>query len=247
MFYSDSMIQTQATLIDIQHSPNKQVAFLYFKVDDTFSFQEGQFVFLERLWFSYPDGKAMKNAYSIGTTNHTLQKEGIIGTIVKKSSEWWMSEYLTQTMKIGDKIKCTWPLWHFFDKGISKYYLFVSIGSGITPLFSMYTKLLQTQEFDKIINVFWERTKDLLLPSVMQAYDMHTSQINNLLYLSQETALPENRSPGRIQQWLQNITEKFDGELFQAFICGKPVMVDEVVALLLQQWVPRECISFEKY
>jgi len=63
--YTDFMIQTQATLVDIQHSPNKQVAFLYFKLDEIFNFKEGQFVFLERLEFSYPDGKAMKNAYSI--------------------------------------------------------------------------------------------------------------------------------------------------------------------------------------
>ena len=43
------MIQTQATVVDIQHSPNKQVAFIYFKPEQTFDFQAGQFIFLERL------------------------------------------------------------------------------------------------------------------------------------------------------------------------------------------------------
>jgi len=43
------MIQTQATVVDIEYSPNKEVAFIYFKPEETFAFQEGQFIFLERL------------------------------------------------------------------------------------------------------------------------------------------------------------------------------------------------------
>ena len=241
------MLQTQATLIDIQHSPNKQVAFLYFKLDDLFDFKEGQFVFLERLEFSYPDGKAMKNAYSIWTTNTMLQDQWIIGTIVKKTSEWWMSDYLTQGMKIGDKIKCTWPLGHFIDKEMSYNYLFVSIGSGITPLFSMYTQLLQTKKFNKIVNIFGERTKDMLLPSVLASYDISTEQVHNLLYLSQETDMIDGWRTGRIQQWLENVSSLFDGQWFQAFLCGKPEMVDSVVDMLTSQWVSKEYISFEKY
>jgi ferredoxin-NADP reductase len=241
------MIQTQATVVDIQYSPNKQVAFIYFKPEQLFSFQEGQFMFLERLWFAYPDGKMMKNAYSIGTTNRLLQDEGIIGTIVKKSSEGGMSDYLTQHITIGDRIKMTAPLGHFVDKKISRNYVFISIGSGITPVYAMYTGLMQTRDFDRIINVFGERHKDSIVPVVEQTYRSYDDRINHMLYLSQEKELPPDRQTGYVQQALETIFEVFDWQDFQVFLCGKPVMVDDVVAILLDRWVDKSYIHFEKY
>jgi ferredoxin-NADP reductase len=241
------MIQTQATVVDIQHSPNKQVAFVYFKPEETFTFQEWQFIFLERLWFAYPDGKAMKNAYSIGTTNTLLQEQWVIGTIVKKSSQWGMSEYLTQHIAIWDTIKLTGPLGHFVDKKISRNYVFVSIGSGITPVYSLYNRLLQSQDFDRIINIFGERHKENLLPTVVDAYTSNDLRVTNMLYLSQEKELPVWWQAGYVQQALEYVFEVFTDQEFQIFLCGKPVMVDDVVAILLDRGIEKEYIHFEKY
>jgi ferredoxin-NADP reductase len=47
-------------------------------------------------------GKPLKKPYSIATTNRELQDEGTIGFVVKKSREGFMSEYLTQGIKLGD-------------------------------------------------------------------------------------------------------------------------------------------------
>lgn len=241
------MIQTQATVVDIQHSPNKEVAFIYFKPEETFSFQEGQFMFLERSWFAYPDGKAMKNAYSIGTTSTLLQEKGIIGTIVKKSTVWGMSEYLTQHITIGDTIKLTGPLGHFVDKKLTPNYVFISIGSGITPVYALYTQLIQSGNFDRIINVFGERHADNILPTVMQSYTSDDPRVTHMLYLSQEKDLPVTRQAGYVQQALEYIFETFENQKFQVFLCGKPVMVDDVVAILLDRGIEKEHIHFEKY
>jgi ferredoxin-NADP reductase len=241
------MIQTQATVVDIQHSSNSEVAFIYFKPEEPFTFQEWQFIFLERLWFAYPDGKAMKNAYSIGTTNTLLQKQWIIGTIVKKSSEWWMSAYLTQHIAIWDTIKLTGPLGHFVDKKLSSNYVFISIGSGITPVYALYTHLIQSGVFNCIINVFGERHTENILPIVMQSYVSDDSRVKHLLYLSQEKALPIGWQPGYVQQALEYIFETFADQKFQIFLCGKPVMVDDVVAILLDRGIEKEYIHFEKY
>jgi len=241
------MIQTQATVVDIQHSPNKEVAFVYFKPEQSFVFQEWQFIFLERLWFTYPDGKAMKNAYSIGTTNMLFQEKGIIGTIVKKSTIWGMSEYLTQYIAIGDSVKLTGPLGHFVDKKIARNYVFISIGSGITPVYSLYNGLLHTQDFDRIINVFGERYVENVLPTVMQSYTSEDPRVTHMLYLSQEKDLPTWRQSWYIQQSLEYIFETFTNQKFQIFLCGKPVMVDDVVAILLDRGIEKEYIHFEKY
>jgi len=241
------MIQTQATVVDIEHSPNQEVAFIYFKPEQSFTFQEGQFIFLERIGFAYPNGKAMKNAYSIGTTNKFLQEKWLIGTIVKKSTEWGMSEYLTQKITRGDTIKMTGPLGHFVDNGISNNYVFMSIGSGITPVFALYSKLLEEKKFDRIVNVFGERHKENLLSSVVDAYSNKSEAIQQYLYLSQEKNLPDWRQSWYIQQALDSIFDIFAKEKFQIFLCGKPVMVDDVVAIFTDRWIEKEYIHFEKY
>jgi len=241
------MIQTQATVVDIQHSSNKQVAFVYFKLDQSCIFQEGQFMFLERLWFTYPDGKLMKNAYSIGTTNSLLQDKGIIGTIVKKSSEGGMSDYLTQHIKIGERIKITLPLGHFIDKKISHNYVFISIGSGITPVYAIYNQLIETGNFNYIINIFGDRYKENILSIVQQNYKSDDYRIKHLLYLSQEKDLPLSRKKGYVQDGLDVVFETFNWQEFQIFLCGKPAMVDDVVAILLDKGVQKHYIHFEKY
>jgi len=66
----------------------------------------------------------------------------------------------------------------------------VSIGSGITPVYSLYNALIQTKDFDNIINVFGERHKENIIPVVMQSYTSSNPRIQHMLYLSQEKDLP---------------------------------------------------------
>jgi ferredoxin-NADP reductase len=121
-----------------------------------------------------------------------------------------MSDYLTQYITVGDKIKMTAPLGHFIDKKISRNYVFISIGSGITPVYALYTNLLQTGDFDHIINIFGERYKENLLPIVQEQYAYNDSHVSQMLYLSQETELPLGRQAGYVQQALESVFEVFD-------------------------------------
>lgn len=158
-----------------------------------------------------------------------------------------MSEYLTQHISIGDTIKLTGPLWHFVDKKPSRNYVFISIGSGITPVYALYTHLIQSGDFDRIINVFGERHADNILPAVMDCYTSDDPRITHILYLSQEKELPAWRQAWYVQQSLEYIFETFADQKFQIFLCGKPVMVDDVVAILLDRGIQKEYIHFEKY
>lgn len=104
-----------------------------------------------------------------------------------------MSEYLTQHIAIGDTIKLTGPLGHFVDKKIARNYVFISIGSGITPVYALYTHLIQSGDFDRIINVFGERHAENILPTVMESYTSDDPRVTHMLYLSQEKELPDSR------------------------------------------------------
>lgn len=94
------MITTNITLKHKELSASSQVAFLQFAVEEKMSFVEGQFVMLETDRIQDHKGNDMKRAYSIGTTNKQLQEDGIIGTIVKKTSETGMSAFLVDTIDV---------------------------------------------------------------------------------------------------------------------------------------------------
>jgi ferredoxin-NADP reductase len=72
------MITTTATLLAKETSPSGLVSFLRFKVADTFDFQEGQFIMIDRLGVVDANGKSVKRAYSIGTTATEMEENNIV-------------------------------------------------------------------------------------------------------------------------------------------------------------------------
>jgi len=68
------MLTTIATLTHKYDSPSEQVSLVLFQVEEGFSFQEGQFVMIEK----EVNGKVSKKPYSIATTNIQMQEEKTI-------------------------------------------------------------------------------------------------------------------------------------------------------------------------
>lgn len=238
------MIQTQAKIVDIQYSPNKLVAQITFAPDQIFSFHAGQFAFLEIPDTQDSEGKALKRAYSIGSSNDQLQTQWTFTTIVKKTREGGMSDYLTSTLRIGDIIKCTAPLWHLGKESKADTYLLISTGSGITPMYSIYQTLILHWNYSKIAHVFGERHQHYLIENIITSWT-NTEQIKHFLHLSQDTKTW--RASWHIQSSIDPALVFLDTSNIQVYICGKPIMVEDVVQQLLQRWISIENISFEKY
>lgn len=240
------MITWTITVEYIEYSPSKNVTQLRFRPESNVQFVAWQFVFLQRIWFTYPDGKAMKNAYSIWSSYEEYEQTWLFSTIVKKSSETGMSAYLTQEIQPGDTIQCTWPLWHFVDPGTTLKYLLISIGSGVTPIISLYKHLKKSKPSAQIVNIYGERYHEDILPSIQDLF-VDDVNIHNFLYLSQEEFLPQKRKKWHIQDGLSDAFSVLQDNNYIAFLCGKPAMVDQVRELLAQRWLAKENIIFEKY
>lgn len=238
------MIQTLITVTDIVYSNDNLVAQIFFTPQNSFVFAEGQFVFLERLDFSYPDGKKMKNAYSIGSSYEELRDKGYFTTIVKKTRDGGMSDYLTNQLRIGDVLDCKWPLWHFVDKQLVPRYLLLSIGSWITPMYAMYKHLLAVWWYEKICHVYGERYRKSVIDTIAHDFVSPNGSIKHLLYLSQDNA--DGWQQWYVQDWLVDAIA-FLGTDIQVFLCGKPAMVDDVIEKLIGLGVDRWRIFFEKY
>lgn len=242
------MISTVARLQYKEHSPNGLTAILHFLVEEKFTFQEGQFVMLETDRIKDQLGYAMKRPYSIGTSNKQFQEQWIIGTIVKQSSDTGMSAFLVRDMLIGEKLVITWPLGHFTDPQHYRHYLFVSIGSGVTPIYGHYLHLSkESQRSVMIANIYGERSLDAVPPSLLQSFSVQSDSVRNVCFLSQEEHLPDGRHRGHVTDGLDEALAFLWTNDLVCFLCGKPAMVDDVKNSLINAWITKEQIVVEKY
>lgn len=243
------MLETIITLKSIEKSPDGDVAFLTFVLEEKMKYKAGQFVMLESINYLF-EWKWIRRAYSIATTPKHLTKTNEIWFLVKKASEKWLSHYLTQLIQVGDQVKLIGPAWHFTDSetGIYSKYLFMSIGSGVAALHPQYLELTQEwKPFDKLVNMFGERYQHMLLPHIEELFSEQSKKVKNILYLSREKNLPQWYHHGYIQESLEEALVFLEDTNFMAFLCGKPAMVEAAVKILLKRWLSKEQIKFEKY
>lgn len=218
------------------------MAYLLFKPSEFIDFAEGQFLLLEK----DIDSKPIKRAYSIATTRSQLQKEGVIGTIVKRVSENGMSNYLVKKIQPKDNLKAIGPLGHMKLDENAQNLLLIAIGSGLSPIFSIYQALIEKNNFQKIAFLYWERTSDFLVPQVINKIkSFESTKIYNQFFLSREKK--EGFQKGYIQQGLDSAI-KFLGTNFKTYLCGKPQMVEDITSKLINDYkTPKQNIVFEKY
>ncbi len=234
------------TVSHIAHSDSKDVVILTCQVERIFTFLEGQFMMLQTLI----DGKLVKRAYSIYSTNQQLQETKTISFCIKRKEWWLFSTRSTQITKIGMKIDMIWPIGRFVDDGASRNYLFVSVGSGLSPCFSIYQQLIRSDNYDKIANIFGERYLNHIPSEVLDDYSIQNKKIHNQLFLSKKE-INENKQAilknGYVQDGLDSALEFLETTELTVFICGLPVMCEDVAQLLQKKWILKNRLVVEKY
>jgi ferredoxin-NADP reductase len=238
------MITTTAILKHKYDSPSGNVSYVLFQPEHTFSFTEWQFCMIE----IEIDRKTIKKPYSIATTNLLLQEEKCIWFVVKKASENGMSDFLTQSIKVGDQVTLKWALGHYIDPKIHQNYLFVSIGSGLSPNFWIFQHLVyESRAYHHIINIVGERSSQELVPYIQDRFMLHGKDtITNFFCLSQKDLDGEQYVAWYVQTKLAAAIDILWLET-TCFVCGSPAVVTDVVYQLTALGIAREHIVVEKY
>jgi len=240
--HSIRMIKTTAVITELHHSPSWEVVFVLVRPQETFSFLEGQFMMIQTDCF----WQIVKKPYSIATTSKQLQEYKQLGFYVKKASEQWLSAWLTTQAKVWDTISLQWPVGHYCDNKDNGQYLFISTGSWLSPNLGLFQHLVyEWQSFSKIVNIFWERTSNHHVPSVMTLLDAHWSKnVTTINTLSQEQESTHNH--WRVQQHIDKALKQFNDLQISVFLCWAPAMVKEVQQILMDKWIDKENITTEK-
>ncbi len=233
---------------DIEYSPNKEVAYITCSLQDwDLDFEEGQFLMLETTDYMI-EGKTLKKPYSIASTHNQFLTTKTLSFLVKEASDSGMSYYLTQNANAGDQLKFSGPLWAMTDDKTYSKYLFVSIGSGLGPLYAHYLHIVnEDPSFDKVVNLFGEKSQSDLIASITEQFQKNNDKIKNILLLSREKTTPAWYTTGHVQDKLDEALEFLEDKDFVAFLCGKPQMVMDIQQKLLDYGLKDEQIKFETY
>ena len=150
-----------------------------------------------------------------------------------------------QSLQIGDEIKALGPLGLFQLDPVEPSYAFVATGSGVAPFRSMILQLLQQQQTDKPITLYWglRSATDLFWHAEFQELVQSFPNFRFHPTLSQgPQEWPLCR--GRVTDCLS--VHEID-ERAGYYLCGATPMIADVKSILLSRAIQESAIHHEKF
>ncbi len=232
-------------------SVSGEVSYLVFSLKKEVKFQEWQFMMLSKELH----GILTKRAYSILSTYVESKKNKEITFFVKKVSEKGMSAYLTEHIQIGDKLEMMWPFGHMTNDYSENNYLFIAMWSGRASNIPLLRNvLLEKKKYNKVYSIFGERYFSNIVEEVKELYDLDIKNYQGVVYFSKENidSKWEKRGnliyhKGYVQEEIDRALNFINSKKLKVFLCGKPVMVEEVFEKLVDKGIEKKNILFEKY
>lgn len=213
---------------------------------DTFKFRQGQYLTLE----STIEGEAVRRSYSIcsGINDDAMQ------IAIKRVEGGVYSNFANDSLKAGDVIKVMPPQGGFYtelDPAASRNYLFISAGSGITPVISNVKSILEEEPRSRVTLLFGnQRTNTIMFRETLSFLkNRFMTRFHWVNILSKEDQGSDvlngrlnNRKGGELNQQLIDLSA-FD----EYFICGPESMISEVSRGLRTVGVSEDNIHYELF
>ncbi|MEM8659492.1 MAG: 2Fe-2S iron-sulfur cluster-binding protein [Pseudomonadota bacterium] len=213
---------------------------------DGFQFVQGQYLTLR----TDIDGEPCQRSYSICSA----PAEGFLEVAIKRVEGGVFSNYANEQLKAGDAIQLMPPQGSFsarLSPERSANYLFISSGSGITPVISNIKAILQTEPNSKVTLLFGnQRTNTIMfreeLSFLKNRYIQRFVWVNILSREDQGSDILNgrlnNRKGAELNQRLVDLSS-FD----EYFICGPESMISEVSRGLRTVGAQESQIHFELF
>ena len=212
-----------------------------------FSFLSGQFLTLKH----NINGKEVRRSYSLCSMPRSQE----IKIAIKKIPDGVFSSFAVDTLKVGDFIDVAVPAGKFVVKCQSNHqrkYVFVAVGSGITPIISMIKTILNDEPLSTVHLLYGNKTKsETIFGEELDVLENKYAKRLSLKYFFTNEDTGSSITNGRINvDKITNVQSEW-GDLKQVFgyyLCGPQTMVEEVNSYLQQkEGVPADNVHFELF
>ena len=231
------------------------------ELKDAYKYTQGQYLTLK---FNI-DGSEHRRAYSMSSS--PIEKD--ITVTVKRVKGGLVSNHIHDNLKEGSSVEVMQPDGRFYSKlnpDHRKSYFMFAAGSGITPLMSIATTILEKEPQSSVSLLYGNRNEDsIIFEEKLKSYtDKYSGQFKLEHILSKPKV--EKKSglgglfkkakpswPGKIgrigTQEIRNFLEDnksiYSDSVY--FICGPGNMIDTVEAFLIQKGVEKSNIHTERF
>jgi ring-1,2-phenylacetyl-CoA epoxidase subunit PaaE len=207
-----------------------------------------RFVHGQHLTIRGDDGE--RRSFSICTT----PKSGVLKIGVKKLPGGAFSEGVVGTLHLGDELDVMTPAGRFtttLDSEAAKTYVAVAAGSGITPIISIVSTILEEEPHAQVMLVYANRTHRtiMFLDDLHDLKDRFPERFQLLHVLSreqQDVELFSGRLDGeRLSRILKSLLPAEDVD--EWFLCGPQQMVVDLRQVILDHGVEAHAIHTELF
>ncbi|MEM4755645.1 MAG: FAD-binding oxidoreductase [Candidatus Woesearchaeota archaeon] len=207
-----------------------------------FSFQAGHFVMAK-----FPDSPT-ERAYSISSSPY---EQGFLELTVERAG---MFSGRLCDCKEGDEVLLKGPYGMMLPDATTNPLICIAGGTGIAPFLSII-EAGKAQHFPRTIALFYmAKTSTQMIDH--QKLLRYANQYQQFFYFPTITQPQDQQEPwqGNTGRWtipkiLQTLEEHQipSSQQKQFLLCGKPIMVQEIKAALLEQGIPKSWISHEQW
>jgi len=215
------------------------------ELSETFAFIPGQYITIKHLH----NGTEIRRAYSICSSANS----GKLSVGVKKVKNGTFSVYANETLKEGNSLDVMPPegkFTHSPQHDNANHYLAFAAGSGITPILSIVTSVLEEEPGSSFSLVFGNQS----LEETMFANDIAELKNNypdrfHVEYLfsrkNEDIGLFGRIERSTVNYLLKNKLPQADFHSY--FLCGPEPMIQTVSEILKEKGVSEDTIHFELF
>ncbi len=217
------------------------------ELKDQFRYVQGQHLTLK----ADIDGEDIRRSYSIcsNVLDQTLQ----VG--IKRIDGGVFSNYANEKLEKGMTLEVMPPQGHFFtelDAANEKHYLFMAVGSGITPNLSHIRSILATEPKAKVTLIYGNKSTPLMmfrenLLFIKNQYLDRFQQINLFTREENEAELFNGRISAAKLVALDKARVIEISEFDDIFLCGPEEMINEVAAAFKLWQFSDEQVHYELF
>jgi ring-1,2-phenylacetyl-CoA epoxidase subunit PaaE len=201
-----------------------------------------------------PGGKKERRAYSLSSTPQEAPR---LSVTVKRVPGGLVSNYLLDTVRVGQQLEVMEPLGNFTlspSPKAARSVVFIGAGSGITPLMSMLKAVAQAEPQSHVLLIYGNRNEESVIfqqqLAELEARSNGRLQVEHV-YSQPLKPLGPHRHTGRLNRtMLLRILEQrhsFPAEQAEYFLCGPEGLMAEAQAALALLNVPEARVRRESF
>lgn len=240
---------THLTVKNIIRETKEAISIVFAQpADRKIVYKSGQFLTL----LATIQGKEVRRAYSLCSSPFVDED---LAVLVKRVEDGVLSNYLMDTLKVGDQVKVMEPAGHFttdYNKDRKRHLVMFAGGSGITPMMS-HIKSTLTQEPDSVVSlIYCNRNEDSIIfkEDLTKKETQYEGRLHVIHILDEAPMNWQGMSGLLNHDMLTRLFERIPNwgiEKTTYLMCGPEGMMKNVESLLAEQKIPKEKIFKESF